>query len=107
MEYHAFLKAREIDDQLPDRLTVFILKPDNEKAILKQLEASQAIQQATTSSNNSSQSDATLTLKVSNLESRSEQSTKQISAEIAQFKGGNVGSDRHQVTAAITSTRGI
>lgn len=86
LEYYAFFKAREIDDQLPDRLTVFILKPNNEKAIFKQLEASQAIQQATTSSNNSSQSDSTLTLKVSNLESRLDQNAKQTSAELAQFK---------------------
>ncbi len=86
LEYYAFLKAREIDDQLPDRLTVFILKPNNEEAILKQLEASQAIQQATTSSNNSPQSDATLALKVNNLESRLDQNAKQTSAELAQFK---------------------
>ena len=86
LEYYAFLEARKIDDQLPDQLTVFILKPNNEKAIFKQLEASQAIQQSTTSSNNSPQSDSTLTLKVSNLESRSEQTAKQISAEIAQLK---------------------
>lgn len=86
LEYYAFLEARKIDDQLPDQLTVFILKPSNEKAIFKQLEASQAIQQSTTSPNNSPQSDSTLTLKVSNLESRSEQTAKQISAEIAQLK---------------------
>ena len=85
LEYYAFLKAREIDDHLPDRLTVFILKPNNEKAIFKQLEASQAIQH-TMSSNNSPQSDAALSLKVSNLESRLDQNTKQTSAELAQFK---------------------
>ena len=86
LEYYAFLKAREIDDQLPDRLTVFILKPSNEKAILRQLEASQAIQQATTSPSNPAQSDSTLALKVSNLESRLDQNAKQTSAELAQFK---------------------
>jgi len=38
-EYQAYLKAREIDPKLPDRIRVFVMTKKSEKAIQQQLEA--------------------------------------------------------------------
>lgn len=71
LEYYAFLKAKELDSDLPDRITVFILQPSNEKMILKQLEVVQEVDQllASNSQDHPSPSDDLLALRISNLES--------------------------------------
>lgn len=87
LEYYAFLKARELDPELEDRMTVFVLKPKNEKAILKQLETSQAVQQVTVSSHQTtSESGSVLILKVSNLEARVDQNARELSEAIEQLR---------------------
>jgi hypothetical protein len=91
LEYYAFLKAREIDPELPDRITVFILKPKIEGAMLKQLEVIEAVRQPplsdTPSTPNPALSDeGTLSLKLKNLESRLEQSFKHLSSSIERLK---------------------
>jgi hypothetical protein len=85
LEYYAFLKARELDSNLPDRITVFILKPKLERAMLKQHEVSQAVRRLE-SSHPSEPEVGSSSLDVSNLGSRIDVSSKQLAAAIQQLK---------------------
>ncbi|ARV61081.1 hypothetical protein BZZ01_22865 [Nostocales cyanobacterium HT-58-2] len=44
LEYYAYLKARELNPRLPDRITVFVSNSKNQAAIRQQLEVLQVIE---------------------------------------------------------------
>ncbi|MGK7878073.1 MAG: hypothetical protein AB4426_33630 [Xenococcaceae cyanobacterium] len=44
-EYQAYLKAREINPELPDRLRVFVAKKENEVSIQQQIEALERLEE--------------------------------------------------------------
>jgi hypothetical protein len=86
LEYYAFLKAREIDSTLADRIAVFILKPNNEKAVLKQIEVSQSVEQLIIKSTSLPPGDEMFALKLSNLESQLELVAKDLNLVIEKLK---------------------
>ncbi|GJD23559.1 Chromosome partitioning protein, ParB family [Rivularia sp. IAM M-261] len=70
LEYFAYLKAREINPRLPDRLTVFVSNTRNQAAISKQLEILQLIDNTKQSlPNNTTSTQVEIDLKLNNLES--------------------------------------
>ncbi len=83
LEYYAYKAARELNPNLPDRITVFVMKPSNEKAILEQLEVDRQIAQIEQpSTKNQNETDKKLDLRVSNLESRIDSGFKNLSVEL-------------------------
>jgi len=80
LSYYAYLKARELDEKLPDRLMVFIMDAKNEADICRQLEVREEISQA------SGGGSTNLGLKLGNLEGQVKQSSEQMTAAIAQLK---------------------
>jgi hypothetical protein len=88
LSYYAYLKARELNEKLPDRLTVFIMDKKNEADICGQLEVTEKIHQA--SSSNSVQTNSVKSpnsdLRLDNLEGQIKQSSEQMKAAIAQLK---------------------
>lgn len=48
-DYYAFLKARELNPELPDRIRVFIIDKNNSQSVLNQLEAIKKLEQVTLS----------------------------------------------------------
>jgi len=88
LSYYAYLKARELDEKLPDRLMVFIMDAKNEADICRQLEVREKIRQAQNpkfaKDGGSSLTDSGL--KLSNLEGQVKQSSDQMTAAIAQLK---------------------
>jgi len=81
LSYYAYLKARELDEKLPDRLTVFIMDAKNEADIRSQLEVRETIGQVPAPSD-----PAKLNLRLSNLEDRVTQTSEQMTRAIAQLK---------------------
>ncbi|MBD1877007.1 hypothetical protein H6F75_26330 [Nodosilinea sp. FACHB-131] len=84
-EYQAYLKARELDPKLPDRIRVFVITKKNEKAIKQQLQVFETLSGA---KEQSSSEDAVipsdLAIKLSNLVSAIEgiqQEVKNTAAE--------------------------
>jgi hypothetical protein len=80
LSYYAYLKARELDEKLPDRLMVFIMDAKNEADICRQLEVREEISQA------SGGGSTNLGLKLGNLEGQVKQSSEQMATAIAQLK---------------------
>ncbi|MCY7284599.1 MAG: hypothetical protein LH679_14450 [Cyanobacteria bacterium CAN_BIN43] len=80
--YYAYLKARELDENLPDRLMVFIMDAKNEADIRAQLDVTAKINQKSEGNSGSANSD----LKLSNLEDRVTQTSEQMTRAIAQLK---------------------
>lgn len=78
LEYFAYLKAREFDPELPDRITVFIVNSNDEHVVLKQLEVSQTVERERENTDSD--------LKISNLESRIEQNSRELSKSFEQLK---------------------
>jgi hypothetical protein len=74
LTYYAYLKARELDEKLPEQLMVFIMDAKNEADILGQLEVTAKISQASRDDSSSANPD----LKLSNLEDRVTQSSEQM-----------------------------
>jgi hypothetical protein len=71
LEYYAYEAARKLNPNLPDRITVFVMKPSNEQAILEQLEVYRQIAQIEQpSTKTQDETDENLALRFSNLESR-------------------------------------
>ena len=82
LSYYAYLKARELDEKLPDRLMVFIMDAKNEGDIRGQLEVTAKISQASKGDPGS----ANLDLKLGNLEGKVTHASKQMTDAIAQLK---------------------
>ena len=82
LSYYAYLKARELDKKLPDRLMVFIMDAKNEADIRGQLEVTEQIRQASIGDPTVANPD----LRLSNLEDRVTQASKQMTDAIAQLK---------------------
>jgi len=80
LSYYAYLKARELDEKLPDRLMVFIMDAKNEADIRSQLEVREEIQKP---DGNGSKN---LGLKLGNLEAQVKQSSEQMTTALAQLK---------------------
>jgi hypothetical protein len=80
LTYYAYLKARELDEKLPDRLMVFIMDAKNTADIQGQLEVTEKIRQVSGGSSNDTD------LKLSNLEDRVAQASEQMTTAIAQLK---------------------
>jgi hypothetical protein len=89
LAYFAYLKARELSDQLPDRLTVFIATKKTDAAIARQIESLQLIQQsagAPSTPSKSAPNSGDSSLRLSNLESRVDQGFERISGGFEQLK---------------------
>jgi hypothetical protein len=87
LSYYAYLKARELNSELPDRLMVFIMNAKNEADILGQLEVTAKIQQA--SKGDAARGKAispSPDLRLENLEDRVTQTAEQMDKAIAQLK---------------------
>lgn len=87
LEYYAYLKAREINPRLPDRITVFVSDKKNQEAIRQQLEILQVIedsQQNSPQSTTSKQSEVDLQIK--NLESSIKNNNKLVFTAIEKLK---------------------
>jgi hypothetical protein len=82
LSYYAYLKARELDEKLPDRLMVFIMDAKNEADIRSQLDMRAKLPPVP----NPDPSLADLDLRLSNLEGRVKQGSEQMSSAIAQLK---------------------
>ncbi len=89
LEYYAYLKAMEINSNLPDRLTVFISNKKNKTAISKQLEILQTIEntqkdvsRSVSTIANSSEVD----LQIKNLESSIKHNSEVFRTEIEKLK---------------------
>ena len=67
-DYYAFLKARELDEDLPDRIRVFILNDKNEKSILNQLEAIKKIEKTQTNDISGTEKNASTNINSNNLD---------------------------------------
>jgi hypothetical protein len=87
LEYYAYLKAREINPRLPDRITVFVSNTKNQAAIRQQLEILQVIEDT---KQNSSQSTtpkgSEIDLQIKNLESSINNNNKIIFNALEQLK---------------------
>lgn len=87
LTYYAYLKARELDEKLPDRLMVFIMDAKNEADILGQLEVTAKIQHASGGESTKGKVIApSPDLRLENLEDRVMQSAAQMNQAIAQLK---------------------
>lgn len=82
LTYYAYLKARELNKELPEQLMVFIMDAKNEADIRGQLEVTAKISQVPKGNSGSTNPD----LKLSNLEDRVRQTSEQMTAAIAQLK---------------------
>jgi hypothetical protein len=82
LAYFAYLKARELSDKLPDRLTVFIATKKTDAAIGRQIDSLQAIQQ--TGPVSPIGGDANL--RITNLESRVDNGFERIGSGFEQLK---------------------
>ena len=81
--YYAYLKARELDENLPDRLMVFIMDAKNEADIRAQLDVTAKIRQQVP---NPDPSPVNLDLRLDNLEGKVTQTSEQMTRAIAQLK---------------------
>ncbi|MBW4514958.1 MAG: hypothetical protein KME11_07010 [Timaviella obliquedivisa GSE-PSE-MK23-08B] len=80
LTYYAYLKARELDEELPEQLMVFIMDAKNEDDIRGQLEVTEKIRQV--SGGGSGDTD----LKLGNLEGQVTQTSEQMLKAIDQLK---------------------
>ena len=83
--YYAYLKARELDENLPDRLMVFIMDAKNEADIRAQLDVTAKIRQQVPNPN-PDPSPVNLDLRLDNLEGKVTQTSEQMTRAIAQLK---------------------
>ncbi len=85
-EFYAYLKAREFDDSLPDRLTVLVVDKKNAADIQKQLQTTASESKSAVSNAAKLSSDASKTIDFSNLEAKLERlfSSQQKSIESLQ-----------------------
>jgi hypothetical protein len=83
-DYYAYLKARELDPDLPDRLRVFIVNPKKAitQEILTQLKAIERIQGATMSKNNTAAQTSEVDMQLRNLQDLCESRFSQLSQEL-------------------------
>jgi hypothetical protein len=83
-DYYAYLKAREFDPDLPDRLRVFIINPKKPltQEILTQLNALNRIQGVTMPKNNTSTQTAEVDMQLRNLQDFCESRFAQLSQEL-------------------------
>jgi hypothetical protein len=86
LEYYAFLKARELDSTLADRIAVFILRPNNEKAVLKQIQVSQSVEQLILNDKSLPPGDGIFSLGISNLESQLDLFAKDLNLAMEKLK---------------------
>jgi hypothetical protein len=84
LAYFAYLKARELSDKLPDRLSVFIATKKSDPAISRQIKSLQLIEKSTIVGPTPNSGDSSLQL--SNLESRVDQGFNRISDGFEQLK---------------------
>jgi hypothetical protein len=87
LEYYAYLKAREIDPRLPDRITAFVSNTKNQAAIHQQLEILQAIENPKQDSSQSTTSKPfEINLQIKNLESSINNINKNFSTALERMK---------------------
>jgi hypothetical protein len=89
LAYFAYLKARELSNQLPDRLSVFIATKKTDAAIVRQIESLQLLQQTATAASapgTSAPNSGDASLRLNNLESRVDQGFERIGAGFEQLK---------------------
>lgn len=87
LEYYAYIKAREINPQLPDRIMVFVADNKNHVALHQQLSVLQSIESAKLPPSDSGTSNASdLELKTRNLEALVSNNHRLIVGAIAQLK---------------------
>jgi signal transduction histidine kinase len=90
LAYFAYLKARELSDKLPDRLSVFIANKKTDAAISRQLESLQLIQQTAAATFHPDQLGGSDTndssLRLNNLASRVDKGFERTSGAFEQLK---------------------
>jgi hypothetical protein len=70
LEYCSYLEARRLNSDLPNRITVFVMKSSNEKEISKQLDINRQVAQVVLPSTSEKGTDGILALRVGTLESK-------------------------------------
>jgi len=87
LEYYAYLKAREINFRVPDRMTVFVSNNKNQAAIRQQLEILDVIEDTKQNfSQNTTSKPSDIDLRIKNLESSINQNNKLIFTALEQQK---------------------
>ncbi|MDX2231292.1 MAG: hypothetical protein NW220_16765 [Leptolyngbyaceae cyanobacterium bins.349] len=86
LEYYAYEEARKLNPDLPDRITVFVMKPSNEQAITKQIDVNRQVSQINNHATEVSSDSSALALRVSILESKLGEGFHKITSELQTFK---------------------
>lgn len=85
-EYQAYLKAREIDSKLPDRMRVFIITQKNQKAIQQQLEVFETLADGNSSPDSNGAVSPDLSIRLNNLVSAIELLQKDVKTSAIESK---------------------